>query len=102
MLDINIITDILYISITINGASEYRFNGKVTTYEKYNKELEKQNILVKAKNFLVFQVIISYYNQNFFKKEYHGEFIYFFFFFLIILVYKRVMLKLLLLNLQEI
>ncbi|OUM59274.1 hypothetical protein PIROE2DRAFT_47229 [Piromyces sp. E2] len=41
--------------ITINGASEYRFNGKVTTYEKYNKELEKQNILVKAKNFLVFQ-----------------------------------------------
>jgi len=41
--------------ITINGASEYRFNGKVTTYEKYNKELEKENILVKAKNFLVFQ-----------------------------------------------
>jgi len=42
-------------TITINGASEYRFNGKLTTYEKYNKELEKENILVKAKNFLVFQ-----------------------------------------------
>lgn len=42
-------------TVTLNGSSEYRFNNKLTTYEKYNKELEKENILVKAKNFLVFQ-----------------------------------------------
>ncbi|KAI8379663.1 RecF/RecN/SMC [Radiomyces spectabilis] len=38
-----------------NGSSEYRINNRVVPYLKYNEELEKQNILVKAKNFLVFQ-----------------------------------------------
>lgn len=42
-------------SITLNGASEYRVNGRVTTYNSYNATLEKFKILVKAKNFLVFQ-----------------------------------------------
>ena len=31
-------------------------NGKVVTYQAYNHALEQHNILVKAKNFLVFQV----------------------------------------------
>lgn len=42
-------------SITAAGQSEYRLNGVVATYKKYNAQLEAFNILVKAKNFLVFQ-----------------------------------------------
>lgn len=42
--------------ISTAGASEYRLNNKVVTYQTYNATLEKHNILVKAKNFLVFQV----------------------------------------------
>ncbi|RIA97440.1 condensin complex subunit SMC1 [Glomus cerebriforme] len=42
-------------SITTSGASEYKINNKVVTYAKYNSTLEQQNILVKARNFLVFQ-----------------------------------------------
>jgi chromosome segregation ATPase len=43
-------------SISTAGASEYKLNSKVVTYKKYNETLEGFNILVKAKNFLVFQV----------------------------------------------
>lgn len=43
-------------SVSANGTSDYRLNGKVVTYKKYNETLEGFNILVKAKNFLVFQV----------------------------------------------
>ncbi|CAO1619968.1 unnamed protein product [Sympodiomycopsis kandeliae] len=42
-------------SITLAGVSEYRVNGRVTTWATYNATLEKFNVLVKAKNFLVFQ-----------------------------------------------
>ncbi|KAF9517669.1 hypothetical protein BS47DRAFT_1339193 [Hydnum rufescens UP504] len=42
-------------TISTSGASEYRLNNKVVTYQAYNQTLEQQNILVKAKNFLVFQ-----------------------------------------------
>ncbi|CAG8591189.1 9826_t:CDS:10 [Paraglomus occultum] len=42
-------------TITTSGPSEYKINNKVVTYQKYNEALEKQNILVKARNFLVFQ-----------------------------------------------
>ncbi|CAG8540450.1 3651_t:CDS:10, partial [Acaulospora colombiana] len=42
-------------SITKNGSSEYRINDEVVTFSAYNAELEKRNILVKARNFLVFQ-----------------------------------------------
>ncbi|PWZ00201.1 putative SMC1-chromosome segregation protein [Testicularia cyperi] len=42
-------------TITIQGSSEYRYNGRVTQYAQYNARLEQFNILVKAKNFLVFQ-----------------------------------------------
>lgn len=41
--------------ITTSGSSEYRYNGRVTTQASYNTKLEQLNILVKARNFLVFQ-----------------------------------------------
>ncbi|KAG7448818.1 condensin complex subunit SMC1 [Guyanagaster necrorhizus] len=42
-------------TISTTGASEYKLNGKVVTYTNYNAALISHNILVKAKNFLVFQ-----------------------------------------------
>ncbi|OZJ06654.1 hypothetical protein BZG36_00272 [Bifiguratus adelaidae] len=42
-------------SITSNGDIEYRLNGRKVAYTRYNDALEEQNILVKARNFLVFQ-----------------------------------------------
>jgi structural maintenance of chromosome 1 len=44
-------------SIGRTGTSTYHLNGSNVTYTAYNQALEKHNILVKAKNFLVFQVI---------------------------------------------
>ncbi|ODA78489.1 hypothetical protein RJ55_05870 [Drechmeria coniospora] len=42
-------------SITKQGASEYRINDRVVTAQQYNESLETENILIKARNFLVFQ-----------------------------------------------
>ena len=42
-------------SITNQGASEYRINNRVVTALQYNEGLEAENILIKARNFLVFQ-----------------------------------------------
>ncbi|RUS30761.1 P-loop containing nucleoside triphosphate hydrolase protein, partial [Jimgerdemannia flammicorona] len=42
-------------TITASGTSEYRINDKTVQYVRYNAALEKENILVKARNFLVFQ-----------------------------------------------
>ncbi|XP_078441861.1 structural maintenance of chromosomes (SMC) family protein [Wolffia australiana] len=42
-------------SITSSGGSEYRIDGKVVTWEEYNAKLKSLGILVKARNFLVFQ-----------------------------------------------
>ncbi|KAG8929596.1 Structural maintenance of chromosomes protein 1, partial [Tulasnella sp. 418] len=42
-------------TISTTGGSEYRINSRVVSYQSYNETLEQQNILVKAKNFLVFQ-----------------------------------------------
>ncbi|KPV75520.1 uncharacterized protein RHOBADRAFT_53491 [Rhodotorula graminis WP1] len=42
-------------SISTSGTSEYKINGKAVSYKRYNEQLESFNILVKAKNFLVFQ-----------------------------------------------
>ncbi|KAG8849135.1 Structural maintenance of chromosomes protein 1 [Tulasnella sp. 330] len=42
-------------TISVSGTSEYRINGKAVSYQTYNETLEGHNILVKAKNFLVFQ-----------------------------------------------
>ncbi|RKP38630.1 cohesin complex subunit psm1 [Dimargaris cristalligena] len=42
-------------TVTSNGSSEYKINNKTVNYNQYNELLEKQNILIKARNFLVFQ-----------------------------------------------
>lgn len=42
-------------SVTLAGASEYRVDGRVVGLEKYNAELADIGVLVKARNFLVFQ-----------------------------------------------
>lgn len=42
-------------SITLAGTSEYRINNRVMTAAAYNDRLKTFNILVKSKNFLVFQ-----------------------------------------------
>ena len=42
-------------SITNQGSSEYRINDRIVTAQQYNEGLERENILIKARNFLVFQ-----------------------------------------------
>jgi len=42
-------------SITASGTSEYRINNRVVTAKEYNDALETEQILIKARNFLVFQ-----------------------------------------------
>ena len=42
-------------TITNQGVSEYRINDRVVTASQYNEALEQENILIKARNFLVFQ-----------------------------------------------
>ena len=42
-------------TITNQGSSEYRINNRVVTAQQYNEALEAENILIKARNFLVFQ-----------------------------------------------
>jgi len=42
-------------TITNQGSSEYRINDRVVTAQQYNEALESENILIKARNFLVFQ-----------------------------------------------
>lgn len=42
-------------SITASGASEYRINNRVVNNKVYNEALEAEQILIKARNFLVFQ-----------------------------------------------
>jgi structural maintenance of chromosome 1 len=51
----SLISTLLPSRIASNGQSTYSLNGKSVTYLLYNQSLEKHNILVKAKNFLVFQ-----------------------------------------------
>lgn len=45
----------LTVSVSNSGQSTYSLNGRETTYKAYNSQLERFNVLVKAKNFLVFQ-----------------------------------------------
>ncbi|OVA02394.1 RecF/RecN/SMC [Macleaya cordata] len=42
-------------TITSSGGSEYRLDGKIVTWDEYNSKLKSLGILVKARNFLVFQ-----------------------------------------------
>ena len=44
------------VRITPSGGSEYRIDSKVVSAVEYQQALEKHNILIKARNFLVFQV----------------------------------------------
>uniref|UniRef100_A0A671XB74 Structural maintenance of chromosomes protein n=1 Tax=Sparus aurata TaxID=8175 RepID=A0A671XB74_SPAAU len=41
--------------VIIGSSSEYRINSKVVSLPEYSEELEKLGILIKARNFLVFQ-----------------------------------------------
>ncbi|KAG9548514.1 RecF/RecN/SMC protein, partial [Aureobasidium melanogenum] len=41
-------------SITSTGQSEYRINNRLVSAKQYNEALEAENILIKARNFLVF------------------------------------------------
>ncbi|CAI5458597.1 unnamed protein product, partial [Closterium sp. Yama58-4] len=42
-------------AITSSGSSQYRINGSVVSWDDYNSRLKDIGILVKARNFLVFQ-----------------------------------------------
>ncbi|GJP54722.1 hypothetical protein CLOM_g13772 [Closterium sp. NIES-68] len=42
-------------AITSSGSSQYRINGSVVSWDEYNSRLRDIGILVKARNFLVFQ-----------------------------------------------
>ena len=48
-------TVVLSRSVTLNGVSEYRIDGRLASFAEFVKFLDAQNILVKARNFLVFQ-----------------------------------------------
>ncbi|EMP26951.1 Structural maintenance of chromosomes protein 1A [Chelonia mydas] len=41
--------------VIVGGSSEYKINNKVVQLSEYSEELEKLGILIKARNFLVFQ-----------------------------------------------
>lgn len=48
--------------VCVSGSSsEYRINSKVVSLPEYSEELEKLGILIKARNFLVFQVRLFLY-----------------------------------------
>ena len=49
------VTTLFSRAVLPNGSSEYRIDHKVVNYQAYLKVLEKENVLVKARNFLVFQ-----------------------------------------------
>ncbi|CAN6672775.1 structural maintenance of chromosomes protein 1 [Trichomonascus vanleenenianus] len=42
-------------TVARQGASEYRINNRVVSAQSYSEALARENILIKAKNFLVFQ-----------------------------------------------
>jgi structural maintenance of chromosome 1 len=44
-------------TITSSGGSEYRVDGATVSWDVYNARLRELGILVKARNFLVFQVL---------------------------------------------
>jgi hypothetical protein len=46
--------------ISPEGTSSYKFNGRNCSWEDYNTKLQSQGILIKARNFLVFQVSNPY------------------------------------------
>jgi len=62
-------------TITSSGSSEYRISNRTVTWDVYNNTLKNHGILVKARNFLVFQVsylqpfchvLLSLWSEQFF------------------------------------
>ena len=51
-------------TINSSGGSEYRIDGKVVNWDEYNEKLKSLGILVKARNFLVFQVLYFFLMKN--------------------------------------
>ena len=51
----------------MGASSEYRIDNKVVSAQQYGEKLEKIGILIKARNFLVFQVseIVTYKSRNY-------------------------------------
>ncbi|XP_047699319.1 structural maintenance of chromosomes protein 1A isoform X7 [Prionailurus viverrinus] len=47
--------DRTFARVIVGGSSEYKINNKVVQLHEYSEELEKLGILIKARNFLVFQ-----------------------------------------------
>lgn len=45
-------------TITCSGSSEYKINDTLVLWDEYNEKMRSLGILVKARNFLVFQVIV--------------------------------------------
>nr|TKW10721.1 hypothetical protein SEVIR_6G185300v2 [Setaria viridis] len=50
-------------TITGAGGSEYRIDGRLVTWEDYNAKLRSLGIIVKARNFLVFQELTALLEQ---------------------------------------
>lgn len=48
-------TEIVFTRKIVGSGTEYRINGKVVNNKEYQQALEKIGVLIKAKNFLVFQ-----------------------------------------------
>jgi structural maintenance of chromosome 1 len=46
-------------TLTAQGTTAYQLNDRNCTWEQYNAKLLSYNVIVKAKNFLVFQVRVS-------------------------------------------
>ena len=46
-------------TISAAGVSEYKLNGRAVSWDDYNKRMIELGVLVKARNFLVFQVRYS-------------------------------------------
>ena len=44
-----------FYSVDNHGNSEYKINGVIKTFSEYNSIMASENILIKARNFLVFQ-----------------------------------------------
>ncbi|XP_048343426.1 structural maintenance of chromosomes protein 1A-like [Sphaerodactylus townsendi] len=47
--------DRTFARVIVGSSSEYKINNKVVQLSEYSEELEKLGILIKARNFLVFQ-----------------------------------------------
>lgn len=49
-----------FVPLSLQGVSEYRIDNKMVSAEEYNSRLEALGIIVKARNFLVFQVGMAF------------------------------------------